>query len=95
MENARGAALALFRSAKKAAANADLYLLRVSSYIEELEETGEWNLGDYFKRCRLADKLKAKLRPLLIQKLLEETLDGAEASEFIEEWLDQELESED
>ncbi|HVS87095.1 MAG TPA: hypothetical protein VHF01_02610 [Candidatus Acidoferrum sp.] len=97
MENARDAALAPFRAAAKAAADTDRYLQHVSDYIEELgnEETGEWDLGDLFERYRLAEKLRAKLRPRLIQKLLEETLDVDEAHEFIGEWLDRELELED
>lgn len=97
MENARDAALAPFRAAKKAAADADLYLLHVSSYIEELgnEETGEWELGEWSERYHLAAKLRPKLRPLLIQKLLEETMDVHEANDFIEDWIDRELESED
>jgi len=97
MENARDAALAPFRAATKAATDADRYLQRVSEYIEVVgnEETGEWDLGDWFKRYPLAEKLKAKLRPVLIQELLEETMDVDEAHEFIEEWLDRELEWED
>jgi hypothetical protein len=97
MENARDAALAPFRAARKAAADADRYLQHVSEYIEVVgnEETGEWDLGDWFKRYPLAEKLKAKLRPVLIQELLEETMDVDEAHEFIEEWLDRELEWED
>jgi len=97
MENARDAALAPFRAAVKAAADADLYLLHVASHIEGLgnEETGEWDLGDYSERYRLAGQLKAKLRPVLIRKLSEELLDENQAHEFIEEWLDRELELED
>ena len=97
MESARDAALAPFRAATKAAGDADLYLLHVANHIHKLgnEETGEWELGDWFERHRLAEKLKGKLRPVLIQKLLEEKLDVDEAHEFIEEWLDRELELED
>ena len=97
MEHARDAALAPFRATKKAATDANLYLLHVSGYIEKLgdEETGEWDLGDWSERHRLAEKLKAKLRPVLIQKLLKETLDADEASDFIEDWVYRELESED
>lgn len=97
MENARDAALAPFRAAKKAAADAELYLLRVSSYIEELgnEETGEWDLGDWLGRQRLAEKLKSKLRPLLIENLLEQKMDSEEAKDFVEDWVDRELELED
>jgi hypothetical protein len=97
METARDAALAPFRAATKAATDADRYLRHVANHIEKLgnEETGEWELGDWFERYRLAEKLKAKLRPLLIQKLIDEKLDRDETHEFIEEWLDQELELED
>ena len=75
----------------------DLYLLHVSTYIEQLgnEETGEWELGSWSKRNDLVANLKAKLRPILIQKLVEEILDTHKAHQFIEEWLDQELELED
>jgi hypothetical protein len=97
MESARDGALAPFRAATKAAADADLYLLHVANHIEELgnEETGDWELGNWFERRRLAEKLKGKLRPVLIQKLVEVPLDADEAHEFIEEWLDRELELED
>ncbi len=97
METARDAALAPFRAATKAAADVDRYVQHVTNHIEQLgnEETGEWDLGDWFERYHLAAKLRAKLRPVLIQKLLEEPLDVDEAHEFIEEWLDRELELED
>jgi len=97
MENARDAALAPFRAATKAAADADRYLQHVSNYIEELgnEETGDWELGDWFERNDLAAKLRAKLRPLLIQKLLENSPAEREIDKFIEDWVDQELELED
>ena len=39
-------------------------------------------------------KLKTKLRPLLIQTLLENGVEAVEANEFIEDWLDRELELE-
>lgn len=97
MLNARDAALAPFQSAKKAVADADGYLQHVSDYIEEIgnEKTGEWDLGDWSERYRVAAKLKPKLRPLLIQKLLEHTLNEDSAHEFVEEWVDRELELED
>ena len=97
MESARDAALAPFRAAKKAALDADLYLLRVSGYIEELgnEETGGWDLGDWFERQKLIAKLKSKIRPVLIQRLLKEIMNLDEAREFVEEWVEQELELED
>jgi hypothetical protein len=97
MENAHDAALAPFRAAARAAADTDRYLQHVANHIEELgnEETGEWDLGDFFERHRLQARLRAKLRPLLIQKLLEEALDVDEAHKFIEEWLDRELELQD
>jgi hypothetical protein len=97
MENARDAALAPFRAARKAAADADRYLRHVSNHIEQLgnDETGEWEFGDWLERYHLAEKLKGKLRPLLIQKLLEEMLDEDEVREFIEGWLDRELELKD
>jgi excisionase family DNA binding protein len=97
MESARDAALAPFRAATKAAADADLYLLHVAHYIEKLgnEETGDWELGNWSERHDFAAELRAKLRPVLIQELLEETMDVDEAHEFIEEWVERELESED
>jgi excisionase family DNA binding protein len=97
MDSTRDAALAPFRAAKKAAADADFYLLRVANHIEELgnEQTGEWELGNWSERYDLAATLRAKLRPLLIEKLIKETLDVDEAHEFIEEWLDRELKLED
>lgn len=93
MQKARDAALAPFRAAKRAAADADRFLQHVSDYIEELgnERTGEWELGNWSKRYDLAAKLKSKLRPLLIQELSKGTLDADEVRDFIEEWVDQEL----
>lgn len=96
MENARDAVLAPFRAATRALKDADLYLLHVATHIERLgnEETGEWELGDYSERYRLAGELKAKLRPILIQKLVQEALDVNQAYKFIEKWLDAELDLE-
>lgn len=97
MENARDAALAPFRAAARAVADADQYLHHVNHYVEELgnEDTGEWDLGGWSKRFELAKKLKIKLRPALIRKLSEDPMDENEAYVFIEEWLDRELELED
>jgi hypothetical protein len=97
MENARDAALAPFRAAAKAASDADRYLEHVGDYIEKLgnERTGEWDLGSWSERYGIGEKLRAKLRPLLIQTLIDEKLDVDEAHEFIEEWLDEALELED
>jgi hypothetical protein len=97
MENARDAALAPFRAAVRAAADADQYLRHVQDYIEELgnEDTGEWDLGGWSERYGLAKKLKIKLRPALIRKLSAEALDESDARKSIEEWIDRELELED
>lgn len=97
MENARDGALAPFRAATKADADADRYLQHVFIYIEELgnEETGEWDLGDWSERYQLAAKLKTKLKPRLIKKLIEDNLQMDDANDFIEQWIDQEFESED
>ena len=77
IENARYRALAPFPAAKKAGADADLYISYVSGYIKELgnEESGEWDLGNWFNRRDLAAKLKSNLRPLMIQKLVDKTMD--------------------
>jgi hypothetical protein len=47
MEKVCDAALAPFRTARKAAEDADRYLQHVPNHIEELgnEETGDWELG--------------------------------------------------
>lgn len=97
MENVCDAALAPFRAAKKATVDADRYLQHVFEYIEELgnEQTGDWELGDRSERYRLAAKLKAMLRPLLIQNLLAEIMDVDEVNDFIEGWVDRQLELED
>lgn len=97
IEIACDAALAPFRAAKKAPADADRYLQHVSNYIEELgnEETGDWELGDWSGRYQLAARLKLKLRPLLIRKLLEDILDEDSVREFIEGWVVRELGLED
>lgn len=97
MQNVRDAALAPLRAAKRAAEDADKYLRHVAIYIEQVsnEDTGDWDLGNWFKRSQLATKFKCKLRPTLIQELLKETLDVDEANELIEEWIDRELNSGD
>ena len=97
MENARDAALGPFRAAVTAAADADQYLRHVQDYIEELgnEDSGEWDLGGWSERYDLGKKLKIKLRPALIRRLAEEPMDENEAYEFIEEWVDREMELED
>lgn len=94
LENVRNAALAHFQAARRAAEDADRYLQHVAIYIEELgdEATGEWDLGNCFERSLLATELKGRLRPVLLQELLKGTLDEGEAHEFIEDWLDRELE---
>jgi len=97
MESTRDAALAPFRAAAQAAKDADQYLHHVHEYIHEVgnEDTGEWDLGGWWKRYDLAEKLKVKLRPVLIRELSQEPMDKDEAFGFIEEWLDRELELED
>ena len=94
MEAEKEAALAPFRAAKKAAADADRYLQHISEYVSKLgsEETGGWDLGDWFERYQLTEELKVKLRPLLIQKLSESILGEAAVNRFIEDWVDGELE---
>ncbi len=97
MENARDAALAPFRAAARAPADADRYLQHVANHIEQLgnDETGEWELGAWSERYELAKKLKIKLRPALIRKVSEEPMDENEAHEFIEGWIERELVLED
>jgi hypothetical protein len=97
METARDAVLAPFRAAARAPLDAERYLQHVANYIEKLgnEETGEWELGDWSERYDLATRLKTKLRPLLIQKLLEGTLNVDGSHKMIEKWLDRKLELED
>jgi hypothetical protein len=97
MESARDAALAPFRAAAKATKDADQYLYHVREYIEELgnEDNGDWDLGARWQRYDLAEKLKVRLRPVLIRELSREPMDKDEAFGFIEEWLDRELELED
>jgi len=97
LEAARDAALAPFRAARTAAAEADFHLHRISSYIEELgnEESGEWDLGNWFERQKLTEKLKSKLRQPLVQKFLERKLSPDDVNNFIELWVDRELELEE
>ena len=93
MESTRDGALAPYKAAAKAVANADRYLQHMSVYIEQLgnEETGEWELGDWSDRYKLAGRLSAQLRPLLIQKLIETNMDQDESNRFIESWVDRNL----
>jgi hypothetical protein len=97
MENARDAALAPFRAAKKAATDADRHLLHVHAYIEQFgdEDTGEWELGEWSERYELAKRLTIKLRPILTRWLTDEPLDDSQARRRIEKWIVRELESED
>jgi len=94
MECARDRALAPYHVRCDAIRLADRYLPHVGVYLEELADpqTGEWDLGHFFERRQLAEKLSRKLRPALIRKLAEERLDEEEGREFIEEWVDCELE---
>lgn len=97
MENARDAALAPFRAAKKAATDADRHLLHVHGYIEQLgdEDAEEWELGEWSERYELAKRLTIKLRPILTRWLTDEPLDDSQARRRIEKWIVRELESED
>lgn len=94
MDSARDAALAPFRAAKKATADADRHLQHVSTYIERCgnEDDSEWELGDWVERNHLAAEIKTKLRPKLVQKLLEENMAEARIHKLIEKWIGGELE---
>ncbi len=94
MQRARDQALAPFKVRAEAAKAADRLLRHVDPYIEDLgnEESGDWDLGGFSERRQLAQKLKAKVRPALIEQLFEKKLDETEIQEFIEDWIDEELE---
>jgi hypothetical protein len=80
----------LFASTVK---SGEIDLNHVHTYVEELgnEETGEWELGTWLERWKLAEKIKADIRPKLIQTLLRDDLDEDEAQDFVEEMVDRQL----
>jgi len=96
LEEARDAALAPFRARKKAGDDVDRYLEHVAAYIEKLgAPDGEWDLGDYFERCRFAEQLKKQIRPVLTGAIVVGEIENADdAKDFIEDAVDAELEDE-
>jgi hypothetical protein len=94
LEKARDAVLAPLRASSQAAAQADQCLAHVSTYIEQLaaeDQGGELGLGDFSVRYQLAQELKQQLRPILIEKLKQRLLNQRQAHEFIEEFIEGEL----
>ncbi|MGH6878112.1 MAG: hypothetical protein ACREHV_12175 [Rhizomicrobium sp.] len=94
---ARDAALAPLQAKIEASADADRNLSHVPDYVEKLghPERGKWDLGDSFERSRLAERLRKRIRPLLVQAILSHNVqDKDEAREFIEDAVESELDRE-
>ncbi|MFZ0213591.1 MAG: helix-turn-helix domain-containing protein [Candidatus Acidiferrales bacterium] len=95
ISKAASRALAPFLRRKEAGEQAECYLRHIAIYIEELGAPGaDWDLGDFFERRDLAEKLEKKIRPKLIQQLLAgEIEDEEDAQEFIEDFVDRDIEA--
>lgn len=94
LRSAADRALAPFVRRKEMAACVENFLDHVGVYVEELgAPDGDWDLGDYFARRELAERLKKKIRPRLIGALLtgEVEVEDREAQDFIEDAVDAEL----
>lgn len=80
------------RKEQTAAFNAERHLWHVSEYIEEIGgEKGKYDLGNFYERYQLAEKIKQKIRPHLVQSILRGDLDEDQAREFIEEAVNREI----
>jgi hypothetical protein len=91
----KDATLAPFRTAARAARDADQYLAHVGNYIERLDtlENGPGHFEGYSERGRLAQQIAKKIRPFLIEKLRQESLERDDALHFIEELVDTKLDA--
>ncbi|HTQ59988.1 MAG TPA: hypothetical protein VMI32_07190 [Candidatus Solibacter sp.] len=78
------------RKEMKAEWDAERCLWRVREYIEELARDGDCNLN-FWDRFQLAEKIKNRIRPRLIQHVLRGEADDGFARELIEEAVDAEL----
>jgi hypothetical protein len=65
-------------------------LRHVGEYIEELgdQREDEWNLGGFLERQRLAEKLRKKIRPRLLHRLLSNEFDQDEFDEEVKEFVE-------
>jgi hypothetical protein len=95
LQRAKDATLAPFRTAARAARDADQYLAHVGSYIERLDrlENGPAHFGGYSERRRLAAEIAKKIRPPLVERLTRENLDPDDAYHFIEGLVDTTLDA--
>ena len=93
MERIRDEVLAPFRAAEGAARakavaarQADLYLLHLDSCLQKIvaDPRSELDLDNFSERYRLAQELREKIRPILIEAILEEPLTLDEARTFVE-----------
>ena len=102
MERAKDAVLAPIREKERvadearrkeaqAAFDADRHLWRVGEYIETMHASGDYDLGSFWDRIQLAERIKRKTRPALIQALLCDELDADAAREWIEEAVNREI----
>jgi excisionase family DNA binding protein len=90
LEKAADRTLVAFEQRKKVTKRAERSLNHVTAYIEQLGgPDGDWDLGDYFDRCKLAGQLKKKIRPDLLESMLTgEVEDDEDAQNFIENAID-------
>lgn len=97
LEETADRALVPFEHRREVAQRAERFLNHVGAYIEKLGAPGgEWELGDYFDRCKLAQKLTKKIRSDLIEAMLAgEVEDDQDAKDFIEDEIELELEEEE
>jgi len=98
MRKVRDAALEPFRAKERANREAESHLHYVREYVDEIgnESDGEWDLGNFADRYKLAEQLKPRVRAKLATKFLRDEFDRDEeidiqVREFIEECVDREL----
>jgi hypothetical protein len=78
---------------QQAERRADSFLSCVETGLRELEKKGDIEFDDCFDLWRLRDKLKQKIRPILLQQLCDKpTLSDAEIRTRIEELVDEHFE---
>lgn len=95
--DATGRAIAPFKKRKEMAERAERFLEHVAVYIDKIgAPDGEWDLGDYFERRKLAERLTKEIRPELMKALFAgEIEDEQDAVDFIGRSIDFGLEEDE
>ncbi len=91
MENAREQALAPFRESQKRNLRVELALVHIRRYIDQLRLEEEVEFDSDGDVSNFVKSLERRLRPVLIQELIEDDLSDEELSELVEELADEAL----